>query len=93
MYYEPLDFFPSFWDNGYMKKFAAKKPKVSETKWEQTFHNQGVTFYTSDTFFDYYKVVTNKDKKAKYFFGETAWMDAQRYAVDNSDFSAYNIFA
>lgn len=75
-----------------MKKFASKKPKVSETGWDQTFHNDKITFYTSDTFFDYYKVVVNDTKKAKYFFGETAWMDSQRFAVDNSDFSAYTIF-
>lgn len=76
-----------------MKKFASKKPKVSETGWERVFHNDGIAFYSSDTFFDYYKVVTNKDNKAKYFFGETAWMNAQRYAVDASDFSAYEIFS
>lgn len=80
------------WQNGGMKKFADRKPKVSETGWDQTFHNEGITFYTSDTFFDYYKVVIKKTKKTKYFFGESAWMNAQRFAVDNSDFSAYNIF-
>lgn len=76
-----------------MKKFADKKPKVSDTTWSRTFHNDGVTFYTSDNYFDFYKVVVSSTKKAKYFFGETAWMNAQRYAVDNSDFSAYSIFA
>ncbi len=74
------------------KKFATKRPKVSETGWIQTFHNEGITFYESDTFFDYYKVVLNSTKKAKYFFGEMGWMDSQRYAVDNSSFSAYSIF-
>jgi hypothetical protein len=47
--------------------------------------------YESDKYQCFYKVAP-KAGKPKYFFGESAWMDAQRFAVDNSDFSAYTIF-
>ena len=47
--------------------------------------------YESDKYHDFYKVEP-AGERAKYFFGETAWMDTQRFAVDKSDFSAYNIF-
>ncbi len=71
--------------------YADKKPSVSSTTWTRIFHNSGVDVYESDKYYDFYKV-SPKSGKPKYFFGETAWMDTQRYAVDNSDFSAYNIF-
>lgn len=73
------------------KILANKKPSVSSTTWSRIFHNEGVEVYESDKYEDFYKV-TPKGGRSKYFFGETAWMDAQRYAVDNSDFSAYSIF-
>ncbi len=74
-----------------MQVYADKKPAVSSTTWTRIFHNSGVTVYEADKYYDYYKV-TPGSGKPKYFFGETAWMDAQRFAVDNSDFSAYSIF-
>ncbi len=73
------------------KIFVDKKPSVSSTTWTRIFHNSGVEVYEADKYEDYYKVVSKSDRP-KYFFGETAWMDTQRYAVDKSDFSAYNIF-
>lgn len=73
------------------KILANKKPSVSSTTWTRIFHNGGVDVYESDKYLDFYRV-TPKGGRAKYFFGETAWMDTQRFAVDNSDFSAYNIF-
>ncbi len=74
-----------------MQVYADKRPSVSSTTWTRIFHNSGVTVYEADKYYDYYKV-TPGSGKPKYFFGETAWMDAQRFAVDNSDFSAYSIF-
>ena len=74
-----------------MQVHVDKKPSVSSTNWTRIFHNDKVEVYEADKYYDFYKV-TPKNSKPKYFFGETAWMDAQRFAVDNSDFSAYNIF-
>jgi hypothetical protein len=75
-----------------MQVYADKRPSVSSVNcWNQIFHNGGVKVYEADNYYDYYKVVP-KNGKPKYFFGESAWMNAQRFAVDNSDFSAYNIF-
>lgn len=74
-----------------MQVHVDKKPSVSSTNWTRIFHNDKVEVYEADRYYDFYKV-TPKNSKPKYFFGETAWMDAQRFAVDNSDFSAYNIF-
>lgn len=73
------------------KVFVSKKPAAGSTTWTRIFHNTGVEVYEADKYQDYYKVVAKPDRP-KYFFGETAWMDTQRYAVDKSDFSAYNIF-
>jgi hypothetical protein len=74
------------------KVYADRKPRVSEVgSWDRIFHNEGVSVYEASNYYDYYKVVTST-KKTKYFFGETAWMNTQRFAVDHSDFSAYSIF-
>jgi hypothetical protein len=74
-----------------MKTYADRKPSVGSTTWTRIFHNNGVQVYEADKYYDFYKV-TPGSGKPKYFFGEAAWMNAQRFAVDNSDFSAYNIF-
>jgi hypothetical protein len=74
-----------------MKTYADRKPSAGSTTWTRIFHNQGVQVYEADKYYDYYKVIPGSDRP-KYFFGESAWMNAQRFAVDNSDFSAYNIF-
>lgn len=71
--------------------FVEKKPSVNSTTWTRIFHNDGVEVYSADKYYDFYKC-TPKNGKPKYFFGESAWMNCQRFAVDNSDFSAYNIF-
>lgn len=76
-----------------MQVYADKKPSVSSTSWTRIFHNGKVEVYEADRYYDFYRVITKDgSKRPKVFFGETAWMDTQRYAVDNSDFSAYNIF-
>lgn len=69
-----------------------KRPPVSSTTWKRIFHNEGVEVYEADKYYDYYKVIP-KGGRSKYFFGESAWMNAQRFAVDNSDFSAYSVFS
>jgi hypothetical protein len=74
-----------------MQILVNKKPSVNSTTWSRIFHNDGVMVYESDKYQCFYKVAP-KAGKPKYFFGESAWMDAQRFAVDNSDFSAYTIF-
>jgi hypothetical protein len=75
-----------------MQVYANKRPSVSSVNcWNQIFHNGGVRVYEADNYYDYYKVVP-AGEKPKYFFGETAWMKTQSFAVDKSDFSAYNIF-
>lgn len=73
--------------------FVDKKPSAGSTTWTRIFHNGGVEVYEADKYQDYYKVIKKDGSvRPKYFFGESAWMNAQRFAVDNSDFSAYNIF-
>lgn len=62
---------------------VSKKPSVSSTTWSRKFHSNTVAVYESDEYQDFYKVVV-RDQRPKYFFGETAWMDAQRMAMDNS---------
>jgi hypothetical protein len=71
-----------------IKRMVYSKPSVADTTWSRIFFNDGVIVYESDKFYDFYKVVAN-NTRAKYFFGELAWNNAERYAVDNSDFSAY----
>jgi len=64
------------------------RPKVSEVKdWYELFQSEKVGVHTAiDPLCDFYKV-TAAGQRPKYFFGETAWMDAQRHASD-IDFSA-----
>jgi hypothetical protein len=73
------------------KEIAFSKPSVGSTTWRRIFHNDGVEVYEAEKYYDYYKVVP-KNGRSKYFFGEQAYMNAQRFAIDKSDFSAYNIF-
>lgn len=46
----------------------------------------------SDAYCDFYKVVI-EGSRPKYFFGETAWMDAQRLAIDKVGYQGYNVFS
>lgn len=74
-----------------MQIYADKKPSVSSTTWKGIFHEKGIRVYEADRYYDYYKV-TLEGSRPKYFFGETAWMDCQRYVVDKIGMSGYNIF-
>ena len=67
-----------------MKIIASRKPLVSEVEdWIQSYHaSNGVKIYEASNYYDYYKC-TVANKRPKYLFGETAWMDVQRYALDN----------
>lgn len=66
------------------------KPKVSDVKmWEQhtELSNRFVDVYYADIDHFFFKVVPIKQirqagHKLKYFYGETAWQDSQRYAHD-----------
>ena len=75
------------------KQIPYTKPLMKDiTGWTRIFHNDGVEVYEADNYYDIYKV-SPKNGRSKVFYGESAWMNAQRYAVDHSDFSAYNIFS
>ena len=67
-----------------MKIIANRKPLVSEVdSWIQTWHSGNtIKIYEANNYYDYYKCIV-RDRRPKYFFGETAWMDVQRYALDN----------
>lgn len=76
-----------------MKSYANKKPSVSSVScWNQIFHNREVKVYEADNYYDYYKVTAGSDRP-KYFFGETAWMDTQRYVVDKVGMVGYTVFS
>jgi hypothetical protein len=45
----------------------------------------------SDQFCDFYKLVA-EGERPKYFFGESAWMNVQRMAVDKVGMNGYNVF-
>ena len=60
------------------------KPKVSEVKhWSIVIElsNSIASVYTADID-DFFFKVTGKGVRTKYFYGETAWQDSQRYASD-----------
>jgi len=68
---------------GMNKIIADRKPLVSEVSgWTRTFHQEGVCVYEADNYEDYFKCTVGSNRP-KYFFGETAYMDVQRYALDN----------
>ena len=59
------------------------KPKVSEQTWRQIMHEQNVVVYESEEHPDFYFKVEVQGQRSKYFYGEMAWADYQRYASDN----------
>ena len=68
-----------------MKIIASRKPLVSEVEsWDRMYHSPDnkVQIYEASNYYDYYKC-TVENKRPKFFFGETAHMDVQRYALDN----------
>jgi len=67
------------------------KPKVSSAKWGTPYTTQFSTVYKDENNHEFYKVY-NKQYKVKYFYGETAWADVQRYLADKDDPDAWSIF-
>lgn len=60
------------------------KPSVTKVKsWDLQDETDTYSIYVGTAVFedDYFKVITS-DKKTKYFYGEMAWSDAERYAYD-----------
>jgi len=58
------------------------KPKASEQIWNRIFHQWNVEAFEAHDYKDFYIKVLVKGKRPKYFWGETAWSDYQRYASD-----------
>jgi hypothetical protein len=74
-----------------MTSYVTRQTKVSEvSSWDEIYYSPWATVYEAANFFGFYKV--KNPKKTKYFKGETAWMDIQRYVSDLGDRNAYNIF-
>jgi len=72
-------------------KYVEKTTRVSDVSaWDELYHSTKATVYEASNYRDYYKVKTNKT--TKYFKGESAWMNVQRYVVDLGDFGGYGIF-
>ena len=74
-----------------MQRYVEKKPSVNSTTWTRIFHYYTVQVMESDQFCEFYKLVED-GKRPKYFFGETAWMDVQRMAVDKVGEKGYTVF-
>ena len=68
------------------------KPNISDVaEWTLRYESDLVTVLEGYAQFpgDYWQVIPASGK-AKYFYGETAWMDARRFASD-IDFGAWTI--
>lgn len=63
------------------------KPKVGEQTWNRIFHEQNVRIFESEEHEGFFYKVEVDGKRHKYFYGETAHMDTQRYASDNLRYS------
>ena len=74
-----------------MPIYVDKKPRVNDTTWTRIFHYNTIQVLESDRYYDFYKIIA-EGERPKYFFGETAWMDVQRVAVDKIGPSGYNVF-
>ena len=67
------------------------KPSVKSVKtWDLVYRSDLVELFVGTAVFDedYWKVVPLAGGVTKYFYGETAWSDARRYASD-FDFGAW----
>jgi hypothetical protein len=73
------------------QKYVDKKPSVKDTTWTRIYHYNTVQVMESDQFCDFYKLVA-EGERPKYFFGESAWMNVQRMAVDKIGMNGYNVF-
>ena len=69
------------------------KPSVTTVKeWEVVYDSDLVTVSTGTAQFyqDYWMLKNKQTNKKRYFYGETAWMDARREA-SALDFAAWSI--
>ena len=67
-----------------MNRSRLQRPHVNEvSRWieDEELSNEVAKVYVADIDFAFQKVVAN-GKRPKYFYGETAWQDAKRYAYD-----------
>jgi hypothetical protein len=67
------------------------RPSVSVVKdWQVVYSSAEVEVRVGSAVFqqDYWLVIDKKSKKKKYFYGESAWSSAQRFASD-LDFGAW----
>jgi hypothetical protein len=71
--------------------YVDKKPSVNSTTWTRIFHYDTVQVMESDRYCEFYKLVADGERP-RYFFGESAWMDVQRMAVDKVGQNGYNVF-
>jgi hypothetical protein len=71
--------------------YVDRKPSVKDTTWTRIFHYNTAQVMESDRYCDFYKAVI-EGERPKYFFGESAWMNCQRYVVDKIGMAGYNIF-
>ena len=63
------------------------RPKVGDQTWIRIYHDAIVDVFESEQSPDFYFKVQPKFGRAKYFYGESAWSDYQRYAADLIDSS------
>ena len=59
-----------------------QRPKSKDVTWRQIFHNIAGTVYQAEEDEDFYKVKVKRFNQTKFFYGETAYMDYQRYMYD-----------
>ena len=64
-------------------------PKVSDQVWRRIYHSQVADVFESDTTNDYYKVVL-EGQRPKYFYGELAFQNYQRYVHDHEMKTIYS---
>jgi len=57
------------------------KPKVGDMTWRRIYHSRVGEVYEADEDDFFFKVVAN-DSRPKYFYGETAFHDYQRFMSD-----------
>ena len=66
--------------------FVTRQTKVSEvSSWDEVYSSDTGTVWYANNFVGYYKTIL--DGKTKYFKGETAWSDVERYFHDAGDWA------
>lgn len=75
-----------------MPIYVDKKPRVNDTTWSRIFYYDTVQVMEADGYYDFYKLVID-GQRPKYFFGETAWSDVERLAIDKIGYQGYNVFS